>query len=424
MKKRHTNNLPLKIVSILIATLVWAVIANFNDPLVSKTYSVPVTIINGAYIESIGKTYRVLEEEQDKTVKVVLRGKSSVVENRPLSDIQAVADLTQIVDMNTEPYVAVPITITCENVLAENISVTPQNLKIVLEEVESEEFIITAEAKNQPNSDFRVGEVTAIPEKVKIMGPASVIQKIDHVLASVAVNGLDEDSIRSSRLIVYDKNQEPLSQTLMSYLKFDIGDPIVEVNVDLWRVVTDIEVQVEYQGEPGYGYQVSGLSSTPSRIGIAGTEEALEQLKASNNTIVISASKIDVSEMTSNVETKVDITEFLPEGTKMASEVNTAIVTVLIIPLGSKQFTIQTKNIGVIGLDERYTVTYETDEIVFGLKAAEKLLVTINEETFNAQIDLSNQGVGSHKVPVNITVPNDSEMLEEVVVGIEIKELE
>ena len=102
MKKRLTENLLLKIISVLIALMVWIVIATINDPITSETYHVPVTIINTAYIESIGKTFRVVEEEQGQRVRVVLRGKSSIVENRSIDEIEAIADLTQIVDMNTD----------------------------------------------------------------------------------------------------------------------------------------------------------------------------------------------------------------------------------------------------------------------------------------------------------------------------------
>ena len=93
MQKKLANNLLLKIVSVVIAVIVWLIIANINDPVVVKSYNVPVTIQNGAYIESGGKTYLVDDEQQ--TATVILKGNSSVVEDR-LKDIVAVADLTQI----------------------------------------------------------------------------------------------------------------------------------------------------------------------------------------------------------------------------------------------------------------------------------------------------------------------------------------
>ena len=424
MKKRLTNNLLLKVVSVLIAVVIWLVIATINDPIVSETYNVPVTIINSAYIESIGKTFRVVEEEQGQRVRVVLRGKSSIVENRSIDEIEAVADLTQIVDMNTEPYVVVPVTVTCDKVPPEDITVTPQSIKIVLEDKANQEFIVGLEGENKPDSRYIVGDITAKPEKVKIIGPASVIQKIDRVVASFNVAGLDEDTTGISELVVYDKNGETISSTAMSYLKFDIGEPVVDVSVELWRIVPEVEIKVDYSGSPRQGYHVAGITSTPTKIGIAGTEEAIKALRESGNIIEIPASEIDVLGTSKDVEKKVDLTQFLPPDIKIASDVTTAIVTVSVLRDGSVPFTLLTQNITAIGLNEKYALVYDTDEIIINISGPEEILQIIREETVKAQIDLTGQTIGKHTVPIKITLPTGSQLLESVSVGIEINELE
>jgi Uncharacterized protein conserved in bacteria len=421
MKRILMNNPVLKIISILIAVLLWIVVANINDPTISRSYEVPVTIVNSSYIESIGKTYRILEEGQ--MAKVVLSGPSSIVEGRQ-NDLEAVADLTQIVDMNTEPYVMVPVTLTCNGTQPESMIVMPQTIKIVLEEMASQEFVIGFDIKNTADNAYRIGEVTAQPEKVKIMGPVSVIQKIDKVVANVEVGGLQEDTVQTSNLLVYDKNQEVLSATSMAYLKFDIGEPTVEVTVDLWRVVPEVSLKVSYSGEPGSGHHVSQISSTPTTIGIAGTEEAIALLKESNYELEIPAKEINISGEVKDVEKKLDLTLFLPEGTKMASDVTTAIVTVSILPVGSKPFVITTKNIEVLGLDESYAVVYDIDEVTINVRGADEVLASINEVTFHPQIDLTGSRRGHHRVPIKVTLPNGAELLEAVEVGVEIDELE
>ena len=424
MKKKLTDNLLLKIVSVLIAILIWVVIANINDPIVSATYNVPVNIINGAYIESIGKTYRVAEEDQDQKVKVVMRGKSSVVENRSIDDIEAVADLTQIVNMDTVPYVVVPVTVTCDNVQPENITVTPQSIKIVLEDKANQEFIVGVDIQNKPDSQYAVGEVTAKPEKVKIMGPTSLIQKIDRVVATFDVGDITEDTMGTSGLIIYDKNGEDVTASSMDYLKFDIGDPIVAVNVKLWQVVPNVQIKVVSSGSPGSGYHVANVSSTPTEIGIAGTEEALKALREKGNVIEIPASEISVKGATSDVEKKIDLTQFLPPDTKLSSDVTTAIVTANILPVGSKSFVLQTQNIEVLGLSSELTFVPDTDEVTINISGPEAVLRTIKEETFDAQIDLSGKTIGTHKVPIKITVPPECELLEDVSINVDINALE
>ena len=48
--KKLLNNLPLKILSILIAIVIWYVVVSVNDPIVKERFDVPVQVTNEAYI--------------------------------------------------------------------------------------------------------------------------------------------------------------------------------------------------------------------------------------------------------------------------------------------------------------------------------------------------------------------------------------
>ena len=56
--KKLLNNLPLKILSILIAIVIWYVVVSVNDPIVKERFDVPVQVTNEAYIAAGKKTYR------------------------------------------------------------------------------------------------------------------------------------------------------------------------------------------------------------------------------------------------------------------------------------------------------------------------------------------------------------------------------
>ena len=111
--KKLLNNLPLKILSILIAIVIWYVVVSVNDPIVKERFDVPVQVTNEAYIAAGKKTYQIEEEYQ--TVTVTVTDNNSVVSRLKASDITVTADLTQIVTMDTNP-VYVPIKATCSMV--------------------------------------------------------------------------------------------------------------------------------------------------------------------------------------------------------------------------------------------------------------------------------------------------------------------
>ena len=59
--KKHlawlTNNLPLKIISVVIAIVIWYVVVYYNDPVETKGFSVPVTVDNTSYIANGKQTF-------------------------------------------------------------------------------------------------------------------------------------------------------------------------------------------------------------------------------------------------------------------------------------------------------------------------------------------------------------------------------
>ncbi|MDD4509931.1 MAG: CdaR family protein [Oscillospiraceae bacterium] len=420
MQKKLMNNLLLKIVSIVIALAVWLLIVNINDPLVVKSYSVPVTIQNGAYIESGGKTYRVEEEQQ--MVTVILKGNSSVVQGRG-GDIEAVADLRQIVDMDTTP-VMVPVTAACDGVASENITVIPRTMAIKIEDMESRDFTITVNTTDTPGKGYEVGSAEAKPEKVTVSGPASLIRKIDRVVAEVSTLNLSEDTTKTCKLEVYDKNQDEMLSSQTSYLKFDIGEPVVDVHIDLWSVRDNVSLNVNYVGEPAEGYQVGSVTVTPSTISVAGTDEALGKLSQNRYAINLPEGAVVLEGQDKDFETKLNLSDYMPDDIIVANNVKSAIVNVSIIPIGSKQLTLQTKNINVQNLDNNLRVVFDTDKLVIGVKASDSMLEALTESSVAMTIDMTGMKTGDYEVPVQVELPLGCELLNSVKTLVRVSQLE
>ncbi len=421
IKKKLTNNLLLKILSLAIALAIWLLVANINDPVVVTSYDVPVTIQNSAYLESGGKTYQVLEQQQ--MVTVILRGNSSVVENRT-GDIQAVADLTQIVDMDTTP-VMVPVTATCDRVAAEDISVVPAAIGIEIEDMVSKDFTITVTAGDTtPSADYEVGTMEANPEKVTITGPESLIDKIDRVMAEVNTAPMNEDTTITSRLIIYDKNQDTLDETEMNYLKFDIGQPVVDIHVDLWRVRGDIQLAVNYSGSPAPGYQVGDVTITPSTISVAGTDEALAQLAVEGNTIEIPADAVVLEGQDSDVETRLTLSEYMPDDLVVANNVETAIANVSIIPEGSQEFRVATRDIAIENLDDKLRLVFDTDSVTVRVRETGGQINDLTADEISLSADMKDRGAGDYEIQLEADLPDGYELLVPVKTLVHVSELE
>ena len=110
MKKSLMNKFTLKILSLLIAILIWLLVMNIENPSITQTYTdIPVTFVNESYIESMNNIALMVDGKD--SVNVRIRAVSDTIKKLNKENITAVADLTQIIDMDSDP-IMVPVTVT------------------------------------------------------------------------------------------------------------------------------------------------------------------------------------------------------------------------------------------------------------------------------------------------------------------------
>ena len=421
--KKLLNNLPLKILSILIAIVIWYVVVSVNDPIVKERFDVPVQVTNEAYIAAGKKTYQIAEEYQ--TVTVTVTDNNSVVSRLKASDITVTADLTQIVTMDTNP-VYVPIKAACSMVKQEKLSTVAATIPVEIEDVDSEKFPITIDAGNtKPAKDYEVGTMTSDPESITISGPTSLINKISSVVAKVDVTNMRNSGTVTADLMIIDKNQDEMPESQMEFLNFDSGSPQVDVDIELWRRVSGIKLSALYSGTPADGYQIKNIYTTPEEITVAGSEEALAKLADEGNTIEIPEDYTSVAGQRSDVETTVDLSDVLADVTDLkVSSSSSASVTVhvTVMPNESREFELDVDQIETSNLQSTYTVLYDQTQLAIRIKASDKNLAKLDTSQINASVDLNGMGVGDYEVPVKITLPDGYELVDSVKTTIHIKE--
>lgn len=420
MKKRKiTDNIPLKIMSVAVAVVVWLIVVNIDNPVGTNYYTLTnVELINKEYVESsdtIGKMC--MPEEKQDSIRIAITTNKKIRDKIKVSDITATADLQQAVSLDTNP-VMVPITVTCSvpGVTPNDIKVTPQNLSVNLDEKETQEFVVNvSRGDTKPGKDYEVGSLTANPEKVRITGPKSLVNKIDKVNATISLDGNTQDFTQDVNLTIIDKNQEALSDSEMNSLRIE-NNAKVSVTARLWKICQGVGISAGYVGSPASGYQVGTVTTVPDTISVAGSTEGLETLTQNDNTITIPADSIDISGESRDVERKISLKDLLPDNVKLTSDSSEDVwVTVSILPEGSREFTLSTKDIEVKNKPDDLQVTFETAQIEIRIKSDTEDLDDLNTETdIKASIDLKGKEEGNYKVPVTLSLPDGYETVENV----------
>ena len=114
MKKRKlTDNIPLKIMSILVGILIWVLVVNVDNPIDQKNITIQgdnVELLNKAYVDSANMMC--MQDDDPDPVRVTITAERKTLSRINASDITVTADLQQAVSLDTDP-VMVPITASC-----------------------------------------------------------------------------------------------------------------------------------------------------------------------------------------------------------------------------------------------------------------------------------------------------------------------
>lgn len=397
MKKTLTNNLGLKLLAFFTAVMLWIIVVNIDDPYAKKTFTnIPVTVINTEVLAEEQQTFQIVDNTQ--AVSVVVNAKRSVLNKIKAEDIVAVADMKELT-LKTQ----IPIDVSIEKFSGkyESAVATPRNLQVKLEEEEIKKFPIVPTTTGTVRDGYVLGEIKAVPEKVSIRGPKSVIEKISKVGTSVNISGLSKDTILSSELVLYDEDGEIIDQTLLTN---NLGADGVGVKVTLLHTK---EVPVEFDTSEisvASGYEFTEITFEPQKVSVAGKEEDLEKITS----IKVPASALRMDDLTKKIEKVVKIAEYLPENIQLTDEnADSIVVTISVEKNGTKSYEVTVGNIKVKNLNEDFVLTFETADSIELLVRGTKEVLDAYEPEGHVSIDLeSYEKAGFYTVKVKVDVPN------------------
>lgn len=410
-----TRNLAIKIVSVIIAILIWYVVVDFNDPIETESYSVQIEVLNPSYIANGKEMYRI--EDNYRNVTVYVTGNRSRLNRIQNTSIRVTADLTEIVDMDSDP-VMVPLRASCPGFTSSELSLSRDTIPIIIENVANKEFpVVPSTGNTVPGSEYEVGTMTPNPGKVTISGPESIISRIDTVRAEIDVTGMVQNGTKAAELKLYDDEGDEISEaTIDENLTFNGSTSIsMEVDVELWKKKSEVALKVNYSGTPARGFQVGSITTVPDEVTVAGSQEALEALAEQNNVLTIPADQVSVEGATTDLTQEIDLAKLLPEEMKLSANTSeTVTVYVAILPAGSREYDLPVERIQTRNLGEGLVVRYDQTELPLRIQGSDADLNALDLDEVTASVDLSGRKVGDYALQVEVSLPEGYELVDDV----------
>ncbi|MFV0363179.1 MAG: YbbR-like domain-containing protein [Suipraeoptans sp.] len=412
MKEKLLSNFGLKILAFVSAILLWAFVVNINDPEVSQSFSnVQVQIVNEDILTQTEKTMQVPDTD---TVTVTVTAKRSVIRQLDAEKIVATADLK---DITMGTLIPIKISIPGYENRYSTATSNPVNLEVQIDDEAKASFPITPVDKGTVRDGNVLSEMKSNPESVVIYGPKSIIDNISRVTAEVNVAGLSEDSTLESDLVIYDKNDNTVSQTM---LRFNIGEEGLSVNVKLLKVK---KVSLNFDDSlisAADGYVYSGISYEPKEIEIKGKKEDLSGI----SDIDIPATALEARNLDKKTDKTINIAEYLPDSIELFDQnAGTIVVTLNIDTPGVNTFEVATNSIVVKNLDDKLETSFDTAvDIEIQLQGEESVLDVLSLAN-KVSIDLKDYTEpGTYTVPVSVELPSGVKLVNSLEIKVILKQ--
>lgn len=416
MKKLLTNNLGLKLLSIVSAFMLWLIVLALEDPVRYEDFSpIQVTMLNENVITDQGLVYQI--EDNSDVISVRVRAKNSVLSRLSASDFTATADM----EKNMKYGNLVGIEVTCRNrdITSADITKSRENVVLSIEDASTEQFNVVVAQEGTPPDGYMVG--TAVPEQslIEISGPASVVSKIRRVQAVLPTSTLTTDRTIHCKLEVIDGNGDNLSSAELATLEFTGKDEGMDVAVTMLRTKT-VPLEMGYTGTPDEGYSFSSMSYKPESIEIAGASDAITNVTK----IVVPDEAVNIDGITENLQTTVDITPYLPQGIRLKDDTEASVAVVVEIEKKQgKTIDIPVEDIGLRNVPRGYEVDFgDVENVELVVMGTSSALAELDADQIAVSLDLDEYSkAGTYTHGLDVTLPDDEySLMEDVEIEFEL----
>ena len=407
MKRKIESDLLLKIISVIFAFLLWMFVINTDNPVIKKTFSdVPVDMLNEQVLDDLNQTYKI---ESGDTVSFTVKGKKDVVDRLTKSDFRATADVSSMSDVH-----AILIKVEALRYKSQlDIDTGGATVKVVLEDVKSDQIPVVVEVKGKPASGYTVSTQTATPNLISVSGPKSVVSRIKQIVAVVNVSGLKKDVTMTQTVKCYDEDGDEVSQ---DRIKLDTNKIRVKIGLSRTKVVP---FKVETKGSPGKGYVLGSIDYEPKQIEITGSQDDLDQIDS------ISLASLDISDSTKSIEKTIKASDIkLPDGisfVKSVDKIKNVVIRANIEKKTSRTLTIPTSQIALVNNTKNYDVQFDEETMSVNISGLRSVVDKVVAKDLNPKIDMRLYEPGTHTVQVQLTKIKNMTIEDNVSVKITVK---
>ena len=369
-----------KVISVLLAVLLWVYVAGVRGPDTTKSVEAPVVAVNLPQGYVVSGTL--------PTVTVTLRGPMNTLWNVTSSYVTPTIDLRGRSEGTFAATVQVQVAglagVTVQNV-------TPSEVSVQLESLQTVSVPLHAEVTGTLPAGLVLGMPHAEPPTVEVSGPSSLVSTVKEAAVVVSLDKLGTPAggnlTVAGGVVAFDAEGNAVTGVLLSPQSAAAILPILDSS----RVRT-LPVLPVIGGRPAAGYAVGSTSCTPAVVMVTGEPDVLGQLK------VIPTSPVDVSDRSGVVTRDVELA--LPSGVYLMGGAKVVTCRIALDPV--EVLAIPDVPVQVRGAGSSWKVTIGTTSVSVLVSGTSTAIASLGSSQVKAYIDVSQAPLADGSYPISL----------------------
>lgn len=254
----------LKIFSVLFAFLIWSYVKSDVDPFQSRTFrDIEVRFEHAQELKNNGL---VILSPHDTTITSTVSGRLSNMKNIRKEGIIAKVDLRDY----DEGEHSIPVNVTTieDGVTVDNFE--PRTVSLIIDRQIQEDMMVNIIVEGQPENSYVLGRIKD-QEEVKVTGPKTEIDKINHLEAELDVTDLNRSTVSSAKVYAFDNENKVIDTVTFEPSNVNIEIPIFKTET--------VPVKLNLQGQFPEGIDSSHFTISPNSVTIRGNSAVINRIR-------------------------------------------------------------------------------------------------------------------------------------------------
>lgn len=393
-----TQNILWKLISLILAIILWVIAINVQDPWTNKTFGTELEIRNLELLKDNDLILLNKEQLLNRNINVRVRARRSGLSNISQDRVHAYIDISDINIYKQELTNAsfnAEVNLNVNTILSRNeyeVNARPATVPVVLDRITTREIPVVVNTVNPSGPSYVSLTPTINPSTLLVTGPQSLIEDIGEIVAVIDLQGATDNVIEFVTPVIYNHNRRDITE------KFNLNVSEVEVSVPI-HVYRKIPVNPpNIIGSLAPELNIIGVDYTPHKIEVIGSVQDINKINS------LDIGNIDVTGATSDMSVVVDMESKL-RGSNLRIRSGTPSSVAVTVNI-SDGFVINISvPITMFNIEGDTTNLELESHVNISLMGERLLLESLGYRDIMGTIDVSNLEPGEHNVAIDIILP-------------------